>query len=763
MKPEVLLAKPRSPSRSDKTLLAHTVDVTEAAEHLFGTDDKPTRLGKSWLRFFRLEETEWCSFHSALLASCLFHDWGKANEGMQAFFHRTPEGKSHFEHEHLSVLMLGVDGVERWTQQRSDIRWDVVLAAVGSHHLRFSHDSFAAETGSQHSVRVFVDHADFRDGLVPEAGRRLGLKGQPLFPHQSRWGYTSDPHTFLIEDLRDRLLARLHKQKPSALLHAVRSGLIAADAVGSALPRTGDDIATWIEQQFDPAELCDGKAVEAVVQKRIADLTARGKWQHWSTFQDDCEKLPERSLLLAPCGAGKTLGAWRWILGCVRKRPVKRVIFLYPTRATATEGFKDYVSWAPEAEASLLHATAGYDLEGMFPPADERGLIRYDATDHRLFAIRHWSKRIFSATVDQFFAFASYDYGPMCLLPLLADSVIVVDEVHSFDKKMFSALLGFLAAFDVPVLCMTATIQAGRKEQLARCMAQVYGYDQQPPDLAKLAGKDRYRVKRIHPDDVLDIIQAAASAGKRVLWVVNQVARAQEAVARLRGLAVPAICYHSRFKLNDRVKRHQETVAAIRPGQPAAVAVSTQVCEMSLDIDADVVVTEEAPITSIIQRMGRCRRGRDELAAKGPGDVLVYKPAEGERVYSETDLAGTESFLRWLEEKDAASQISLEQGLDLFGPKGTDAPSLNSFLVSGSYAMAGEDSYRDIEAFNVQAVLASEVTAYLASPKASQPGFVVPVPRKLRPAADARLPCWLFVADDCHYDSALGFHDQALR
>ena len=81
-------------------------------------------------------------------------------------------------------------------------------------------------------------------------------------------------------------------------------------------------------------------------------------------------------------------------------------------------------------------------------------------------ALQHWSKRIVSATVDQFLGFMAYSYGPVCLLPLLADSVIVVDEVHSFDRAMFSALLGFLKAFDVPVLCMTATLQQGRRRQL---------------------------------------------------------------------------------------------------------------------------------------------------------------------------------------------------------------------------------------------------------------------------------------------------------
>jgi CRISPR-associated endonuclease/helicase Cas3 len=351
----------------------------------------------------------------------------------------------------------------------------------------------------------------------------------------------------------------------------------------------------------------------------------------------------------------------------------------------------------------------------------------------------------------------------MCLLPLLADSAIVVDEVHSFDKKMFSALLGFLREFDVPVLCMTATMQSGRRAQLAECVAQVYGYDRQPTDLAALAGTPRYRVARAAAAGVEHLIRTAVAAGKRVLWVVNQVSRAQQGVAELGDLGVPVICYHSRFKLDDRVARHRETVSAIRAGQPSAVAVSTQVCEMSLDIDADVLITEECPITSLIQRMGRCRRGRDELEKWGPGEVFVYKPRDEEKVYSKDDLAGLDAFVGFLESLAAASQTELEAGLERFGPNVVDAARLNPFLSSGGYALGGVDTYRDIEAFNVPAVLACEVAGYGAARKAEQPGFIVPVPRKVNPRPDPRLPNWLYSADDHHYDPSTGFHDHPIR
>ena len=175
-----------------------------------------------------------------------------------------------------------------------------------------------------------------------------------------------------------------------------------------------------------------------------------------------------------PAGSGKTLAAWNWIQAQLAVRPLARVLFLYPTRATATEGFRDYVSWAPETDAALLTGTADYELHDMFTTPDDERTTRRTKLDSRLFALGHWQKRIFSATADQFFPFLQYVYSPICLLPLLAESVFVVDEVHSFDKSMFSSLKRFLKEFPIPVLCMTATLSSIRRQDLEQCGLERY-------------------------------------------------------------------------------------------------------------------------------------------------------------------------------------------------------------------------------------------------------------------------------------------------
>jgi CRISPR-associated endonuclease/helicase Cas3 len=767
------------------TLVQHTRDVMDAAESLFGIPVSPTRLGLAWLRFFRISEDCFRLFHGNLLASAAFHDWGKANDGMQTLLRG--EGQQVIRHEHLSGLLLVQPGFVNWLTARADpaIDQDIVLAAVISHHLKANSQSLALPVGAGLRFRTYCEHPDFRE-LMGLAAERLPLTGPlPEVPADQHWGYR-DPRGnlpanhldvgALRQRLRDERLDRFNKavrrdEPRRRLLWAVRSALIAADAAASGLRRENLPLQAWLGTMFADCHLCDKAFVwSEVIEKRIAQVRRQGKWQSWNTFQDDCAdpaKVPERALLLAPCGSGKTLAAWRWIAARLGERPAARVIFLYPTRATAKEGFRDYVSWAPEADATLMHGTSAYDLQGMFAnePDDPRSGQSYE-TQRRLYAIGYWTRRVFSATVDQFLAFLQFSYGPVCMLPVLVDSVLVIDEVHSFDRPMFSALKAFLQAFDLPVLCMTSTLQQDQQEQLRQCGLTLY--NERPGDLQAIAAAPRYRLRQTTQEKALALVTQAVAEGKRVLWVVNQVRRAQLVFCdcRNKALGVPIYCYHSRFRLQDRRERHEEVVRGFRSHSPPALAITTQVCEMSLDMDADLLLTERCPVTSLIQRMGRCHRDR-ELRPES-GDVWIYEPL-GEQgkpdlnPYDPDALIGVGEFLTQLERADRrVSQIDLERALAAAAQPPAREDVLTSFLTSGPYAMGGAEDFRDIEEFTVSAVLARDVESFAALRQTQQPtdGLILPVPRRLGRERDSRLPSYLALADDRHYHPLIGFCDR---
>ena len=108
-----------------------------------------------------------------------------------------------------------------------------------------------------------------------------------------------------------------------------------------------------------------------------------------------------------------------------------------------------------------------------------------------------------------------------------------------------------------------------------------------------------------------------AARGRLVLVMINRVARAQELCRRIRALLAPGgdvpetLLLHSRFRPRERAAAMDRLRTP--PPDRGRIAISTQVLEAGVDLDADVLVTEVCPWPSLVQRLGRLnRRGRKE-------------------------------------------------------------------------------------------------------------------------------------------------------
>jgi len=319
-------------------------------------------------------------------------------------------------------------------------------------------------------------------------------------------------------------------------------------------------------------------------------------------------------------------------------------------------------------------------------------------------------------------------YRGICLLPVLADGIVVFDEVHSFDVGMFDALKKFLDRFDIPVLCMTASLPAPRRRQLEELGLQVFT-GEGLEDLDRLARLPRYHVACLPSDDGAEArARTAVAAGKRVLWVVNTVDRCQEQTQRLRKLN--PICYHSRFTLDDRKDRHARVVGAFQSDEAKGLlAITTQVCEMSLDLDAQVLISEQAPIPSLIQRMGRCNR-HAKPDSDTPGEVYFYPP-DSDAPYGPDQLERVASFLEDIDGTDT-SQERLEELLEHYSRHGgSEGDRWAAFIDDGAWACGGAEELRDSPDFTVQAVIDLDEYLRLAGLREPTDGLIVPVPKYL--------------------------------
>ena len=119
---------------------------------------------------------------------------------------------------------------------------------------------------------------------------------------------------------------------------------------------------------------------------------------------------------------------------------------------------------------------------------------------------------------------------------------------------------------------------------------------------------NRYPRYRLLADvDPVSCVRQELASGGKVLWVCNTVARVMNTAEALSDLC--PLVYHSHFRYEDRVRQHSAVVAAFEQSRAEpALAVCSQVAEMSLDLSATLLVTEIAPVPSCIQRLGRLNR-----------------------------------------------------------------------------------------------------------------------------------------------------------
>lgn len=369
---------------------------------------------------------------------------------------------------------------------------------------------------------------------------------------------------------------------------------------------------------------------------------------------------PFLAVLEAPTGEGKTEAAL-----LLAARAGNRCYYALPTQATSNQMYRrmrDYLARRGEAAPVLVHGLAELAAAG------DGGQVAESELEHDAAQADAWfrgRKRAMLApygvgTVDQaLFAGLLVKHVGLRLLGL-AGKVVIIDEVHAYDLYMSTVLdrlLVWLAELGSSVILLSATLPRARRNALLTTYAAA---DDEPP------GQEPYPLLTIapqggiaerletgvsdlnrrtvalerRPDDrvtVADELLAAVADGGCAMWIVNTVREAQEAYTVLRqrrgDRRIELLLYHAQFLLAQR--QAAEALVEVRfgpgPGQrPATILVATQVVEQSLDLDADLMVTQLAPADLLLQRMGRLHRHRRTRPAglEAPRLLILDPPAD---------------------------------------------------------------------------------------------------------------------------------------
>ena len=149
-----------------------------------------------------------------------------------------------------------------------------------------------------------------------------------------------------------------------------------------------------------------------------------------------------------------------------------------------------------------------------------------------------------------------------------------------------------------------------------------------------LAQKERVWTRVETPLSADDV--RARHRGGRTLVVVNSVGKAQDIGEDLLPKPPPGaevLVLHSRMFPDDCKAVEDRLTALFGPKAPPAnvILIATQVVEAGLDLSADLLLTELAPVNSLLQRAGRCAR---YAKPRHQGDVVVFdveRTDQGER------------------------------------------------------------------------------------------------------------------------------------
>ena len=333
----------------------------------------------------------------------------------------------------------------------------------------------------------------------------------------------------------------------------------------------------------------------------------------------------DRLILNAGCGEGKTAAALLFAQKLLKENKIERIILTLPTKFTANNLYRDLVSPdgydIPKELVGIIHGDSEQFLTQF---SDDETQGETEETNENVkaqeFENNFYAKPVTISTVDHLLMslYHGYKYADRAFFNV-ASSLVVFDEVHYYQGKTIEAIataMRHLTRLEVPHLVMTATIPDAIRKRFN--YPEKYPFQQAPAVINGTSDpKTPFEIVKLKeaPLDEENTISSelvklvTENQGKRQIIFVNQVNRAKNVYLELerQGIRENLICYHSGFIGIHRVEK-EKMIRSLFKSSDACVLISTQVSELSLDISADVMYSEIAPIDSIVQRGGRLHR-----------------------------------------------------------------------------------------------------------------------------------------------------------
>ncbi|GAB4273497.1 CRISPR-associated helicase Cas3' [Thermincola ferriacetica] len=541
-----------------------------------------TRMGR--LYGFEVER-----FLEGSLITVVLHDIGKMLETFQQMMrdvnnHKRFDYRRNYRHELMSFLFV-MAAICQIDPESNYSRWPLEALAVAGHHKPLNTDLtfFEKETRGLCSLpSIDLEGLKIALGLAQQTFNQQGW----VFPRLNE-KIAQKNGAVVLRQLINCLpqFAKNEDIERARALYVLTKGVLHyVDWQSSASVNVKYNVDADIDYVIK-------KLHERCREKKIPFTGLR-------PFQKHAAEHKGHLVAVAPTGNGKTEGSLFWAVNNTKEMGQAKIIYLLPTMATANSIWQRLTYFFGVDNVGLTHSTASllFDEEqnDESKEAEYRRQVLFDQA---------FMKPVTVATVDQLLT-AGFNTGRWVLKEInAANAAIVVDEVHAYDGwtlGLLNSTLQRLGKWGSRIMLMSATLPTGLKTLFAQLIPDLSFYE----DVSlRDARRSKYFVKDGLIEEAKKDIIAAVNQGYRVLVVVNTVEKCQRLAKQLKD--INPLCLHSRFILRDR-KRLEDKI------NKARIAVTTQVVEVSLDLDYDWLFTECAPPDALVQRAGRVNRYRDE-------------------------------------------------------------------------------------------------------------------------------------------------------
>lgn len=377
--------------------------------------------------------------------------------------------------------------------------------------------------------------------------------------------------------------------------------------------------------------------VNALVKSRDRELY---RYKYFEDFWKELDREPKIVIIKAPLGSGKTECVFTPFIHSIIKNEYKWLsyIHLLPTRSLVIrfyDRYKNYISIL-EGKGYIPKNTVSVGYEYGYLP--ESGRFYFSNTIN---------VSTYDSLVYTFYGFRVPKLWRILPVARLSTSLIVFDEVQllqdtsNYALSMLKYHVVNLALTGATVVLMSATIPSSYIKQI-REKAEPRGIKVKVIEAKDKALRGKISKVIIDKLDLNGIISMIESYDKPVLVVVNTVRRAVELfnkyINKYKGSVDKVLLLHSRLRRKTRAEREM----ALRDlGETIDVVISTQIVEAGFDAEnVRTLITDIAPIDSLIQRIGRVSR---TPKTEGVVVINVAKEAvkEAEKVYPQDIIRKT--------------------------------------------------------------------------------------------------------------------------